>query len=363
MQLALAMSKGINAGIVKEMSARGVSYMEYFSRDAQYLAAKTGAKASRFDDSRREAELAAARREAMFMQEKNITALFPCDAAYPYRLRECPDAPAVLFVLGEMKTYRHVLAVVGTRHCTIYGKTTTERIVTDLASMVNDLLIVSGLAYGVDIYAHRAALSCNVPTAAVFAHGLNTIYPTDHRKFARDIVKADGFLATEYPSSAQIHKGNFLSRNRIVAGMADATLVVESDDRGGAMVTARMASDYAREVFAVPGRVSDQYSRGCNRLIANDTARICTCADDIVDLLNWERKPKEGTQCQMTFEMPEKFRAVADALRANPGVNINDLACILAMPVSRLQSLLFEMEMNDLGTTLPGGHFALNNEA
>jgi DNA processing protein len=252
-----------------------------------------------------------------------------------------------------------MIAIVGTRHATAYGVEFVNRLVKNLAEQLDDLVIVSGLAYGIDIAAHRAALTEGVPTAAVLAHGLNTIYPADHRSAAKRIIGEGGMLITEYKSSSATHKGNFLARNRIVAGLCDAVIVVESDSRGGAMSTARIADAYNREVMAVPGRVSDTYSRGCNELIANRTASIIRDAEDVMNIMGWSAKPKAGTQKEMFADITPTEQKIIDYISANPDATVNEICVGLSMPYSQLSSELFEMEMKDQIIVLPGGKYGV----
>ena len=215
-----------------------------------------------------------AARELEFIQKYQIAPLFLHDLEYPKRLKECEDAPILIYVRGntEMDASR-ILSVVGTRRASSYGKERCRSIVLELSERIEDLVIVSGLAFGIDIIAHRAALEAGIPTLAVLGHGLHTLYPHAHRETAKRIT-SQGALMTDFPSGMGPERNNFLRRNRIIAGMADATLVVESAASGGALITAAMASSYQRDVLAVPGRTTDDRSRGCNRLIKENVAAM-----------------------------------------------------------------------------------------
>lgn len=359
-RIAFATYRNVNYSSAARLEAKHVTPEAFFTFPASTLASMTGLKSSFFADSRRHEALEAARREADFIAANNIRAIYYTDADYPARLAECNDAPAMLFVLGKGSLeHRHTIAVVGTRHCTAYGLDFTRNLVENLAEALDDVLIVSGLAYGIDIAAHKAAMSAGAVTGAVFAHGLNTVYPSDHRDAARRIIGEGGFLATEYRTCEATHRGNFLARNRIVAGLADATVVVESDERGGAMSTASIASAYNREVFAVPGRVYDPVSRGCNALIARRQASILRNADDIIDFMNWARRPIAGEQSRFSFELDPTQQKVVDFIRSNPLATVNDICVALALPYSHISSLLFEMEMADILVSLPGGRYGV----
>lgn len=361
-RIAFASYRNINIETARNFAARGVSPHDFFEAPAQRLAAVTGIRSEYFADDRRRLALEQARAEADFVLGSRVTPLFYTDEAYPSRMADCGDAPAMLYVAGDAAAAQaaYSVAIVGTRHCTSYGADFTRRLVADLASAVDgSLLVVSGLAFGIDIAAHRAALEAHVPTAAVLAHGLNTIYPADHRNEAKRIISEGGFLATEYRSTDRIHRGNFLARNRLIAAMADVTVVVESDYKGGAMVTARLAAAYDRDVMALPGRVSDTYSRGCNRLIATHTASMICEAADLIELAGWRTRPAGGTQTELAFDMPPEYEPVLTILREQPGATVNDMCVALGMPFARLSPLLFEMEINDYICSLPGGRYGL----
>ena len=359
-RIAFATYRNIDYSTATRLEAKHISPEAFFTFPAATLASITGLKSTFFADDRRHDAIEAARRELDFIRANHIRAIYYTDSDYPTRLAECNDAPAMLFVLGNTFTeHRHVVSVVGTRHCTAYGVDFTKTLIEDLAKELDDVLIVSGLAYGIDIAAHKGAISAGATTGAVLAHGLNTIYPADHRDAARRIIAEGGFLATEYRTCESIHRGNFLARNRIVAGMADVTVVVESDRRGGAMSTASIASAYSREVMAVPGRIYDPASRGCNELIARGQASLLRDAGDLIDLMGWTRRPQPGQQQELDFTLDATQAAIVDFIRKNPAATVNDMCIALAMPYSRLGATLFEMEMSDILVALPGGRYGV----
>ena len=357
-KIAFASYRNINVGTARRFIDLGIGPRDFFERDARTLSAITGLRESFFDNDRRRTTVDVAAKETAFISANNIKVSFIGDDNYPTRLSLCDDAPAMLFSLGNMPPQpSHIVAIVGTRHCTQYGVDFTTRLVNELAERLDNLVVISGLAYGIDIAAHRAALAAGVDTGAVLAHGLNTIYPAEHRNDARRIVSDGGFLATEYMSEAQIHRGNFLARNRIVAAMADVTVVVESDLKGGAMSTAGIAAAYNREVMAAPGRATDRYSRGCNALIARCEASIIRDADDLIENMNWTARPAEGTQQELPFVSPEQ-NMILDFIASHPMATINDLCAHTGLPVQYLASMLFEMEMSDMIVSLPGGRYS-----
>ena len=359
-KIAFGTYKNINLGAAKHFQALGIDAKAFFSKSAIELSTISGIKPAFYDDSKRHAALEAARQEVEFIQSKGLNICYFADDDYPCRLQECEDAPAILFSYGKPEARpAHVVAIVGTRHCTTYGIDFTTRLVRELAENVEGgVLIISGLAYGIDIAAHRAALANGLTTGAVLAHGLNTIYPADHRNEARRIVAEGGFMLTEYTTKMPIHRGNFLARNRIVAALSDVTVVVESDIKGGAMSTARLAGAYNREVMALPGRVTDTYSRGCNALIARSEAMMIRDAGDIIENLGWPVKAKEGTQQQLHFLTPEQ-QQIVDYLRNKPDATVNDICASTGLPYAKLTTMLFELEMDDVLVALPGNRYNL----
>lgn len=303
-----------------------------------------------------------AEREMEFIEKNNIRLILINDRDYPYRLKECADAPLVLQSMGNADlNAKHIVSIVGTRHATEYGKRVCESFVTELAHSIPDTLIISGLAYGIDICAHRAALEAGLPTIGVLAHGLDQIYPGTHRITARNMLEKGGLL-TEFMSKTNPLKQFFIQRNRIVAGMSDATVVIESAARGGSLITASLASSYARDCFTFPGRVYDQYSQGCNELVAHNKAALITCADDFIKAMNWEaknnKKKKQGIQTELFPELTSEEMAIITALRnSDEGLQINQMVIMLDKPINELLPLLFEMEMKGYIKAVAGGSY------
>lgn len=361
-RIAFSKIKGINISTATRLLDRIGNPESFFTLPASSLAAACGIGSRICDDNYRLGVLEAAREESLFVTGNSINALFLDSDKFPRRLTECDDAPPLLYSLGKANLNSlHSIAIVGTRHATPYGLDFIKHFVRDLSSSLDSLLIISGLAYGIDVAAHRAALEQAVPTVAVVAHGLNTIYPADHRSTAARIINEGGGIVTEYGSDTAIHKGNFLARNRIVAGLADVVVIVESDIKGGAMVTARIAGAYNREVMAVPGRTTDTYSRGCNALIADRTASIVRSAEDLIDAMNWTACPQPSEQQTISFDMTPEQKSVADYITAHPDQTVNDICVGLNMPYSHLSAMLFEMEMSDMIIMLPGGRYAVTS--
>ena len=301
-----------------------------------------------------------AEKEIEFIEKNNIRLICKGDKDYPYRLAECNDAPLVLHGMGNADlNAKHIVSIVGTRHASEYGKSVCENFVADLAKFVPGTLIVSGLAYGIDVCAHRAALKAGLPTVGVLAHGLDRIYPTAHRSTAKSMIENGGLL-TEFMSGTNPFPQNFVQRNRIVAGMADATVVIESASKGGSLITASLATGYDRDCFAFPGRINDQYSQGCNELVSRNRAALITSAYDFVEAMNWEvatkKKSAEDLQTELFPDMSPEETAVMTALRENSdGLQVNQMVVQLNTPINKLLPLLFEMEMKGYVKAVAGG--------
>lgn len=361
-RLAFSFLRGLNVALAAEILQRVSDEEEFFAMPSTGLRALMGFRNRLFDDEVRARALNDAREEEKFVVRNDIHPLYFRDADYPSRLRECDDAPVVLYSYGDCSFEdAYVIGIVGTRHSTVYGENFIADLVRDLhAQLDGRLVVVSGLAYGIDACAHRVALDNGVPTVGVLAHGLNTIYPAAHRDLAARMVREGGALVTEYRSTDAIHKGNFLARNRIVAGLCDCLLVVESDIRGGALVTARIASDYSRDVFALPGRISDRYSRGCNHLIASNVAQLVTSASDVIDHMRWPRRPREGRQTTI-FEAPVELnaveQAVIDTISRKGEANLSEIMANVDIPMPRLMGMLVDLEFRNLITAIPGARY------
>ncbi len=299
--------------------------------------------------------------ELDFVLRNNIDVLFFTEPDYPQRLANCTDAPVLLYSKGNIDyNYEKVVSIVGTRGITEYGQEFCRDFVKELSLQYPDLLIVSGLAYGVDISAHRASLKNNLPTVGVLAHGLDRIYPSAHRKTAIEMLQNGGLL-TEFPSQTNPDKYNFVCRNRIVAGMADAVVVVESGAKGGSLITADIANSYFREVFAVPGRVGDTQSAGCNNLISSNRAVLLQDTQGFIAQMGWSKsaKAQQPRQRELFLNLSEEEEKIFHALNGNEGMQVNMLAIELNTPVSELFMTLLELEMKNIVQALPGGVYKL----
>ncbi|RVT98083.1 DNA-protecting protein DprA [Mucilaginibacter limnophilus] len=308
-----------------------------------------------------DAALKRAEQEVKFVEKNNIDVLFYSDSRYPKRLKNCVDAPILLYSRGNADlNNRHVISIVGTRNATDYGRQLCKQLVEDLQQY--GVLIVSGLAHGIDVAAHKEALRLNLPTVGVLGHGLDTFYPAANRSTAQKMLENGGLL-TEYASETKADRENFPARNRIVAGMADATVVIEASIKGGALITAEIANSYNRDVFAFPGRLGDEFSEGCNFLIRHNKAMLLTCAADLAYSLGWEKpgdaKPRE--QMLLPIDLEPAERLVFDImLQHKSPLSIDELTIKTNMPMSQLAMALLNLEMHGYVTSLPGKTYRLS---
>ena len=359
-RIALSSIKGMNRLLAESLVQLAGDVSAFFTLSQHELSDMTGWDSSLFSEVERGRALRMASEEVDFIRKKGITPLFFTDADYPQRLLECDDAPIMLYYKGNSAALQaqHIVSIVGTRHATPYGKNFVETLVKDISETCPDTLIVSGLAYGIDVAAHRAAMKYSLPTVAVMAHALNTIYPAQHRNTAVEMLEHGGLL-TEYASSQTTHKGFFLARNRIVAGLADAVVVVESGLKGGSLFTANIAADYHRDVFALPGRVGDISSMGCNQLIRNNKAALITCADDLIEAMRWATRKATPTQASLsvvdTANLTPDEQNIMQYLSAHDEGQINRMAVELNTPIATLSAMLVELEFKGCVIALPGG--------
>ena len=361
-RISFASIRGMGYDLAQKILAIIPSEKDFFEIPEKELQSLLQTKIKMTEDSYRRDILDKALLEIEFITKNDINVTYFTDDNYPARLVHAQDAPIILYSKGKCNlNASKVISIVGTRHATAYGKHFCETFISDLKDLVKDVVIVSGLAYGIDICAHRVALANNVSTVAVLAHGLNTIYPSTHRKDAVEMVHNGGAVLTDFLSSDKIHPGNFVARNRIVAGLADCTIVVESAEKGGSLITAGIASSYNRDVFAVPGRANDTYSKGCNKLIRNNSASLIMSAEDLVSAMRWETiTPKsDAKQMQIFADIAPEEQSIINYLQENQETHINVLCNALSMPMSQLMSTLIELEFKGVITSLPGAKYTL----
>lgn len=300
-----------------------------------------------------------AQQELLFIEKHHIKTYFYQDENYPYRLAQCIDAPLLLYAKGNVNINpKYAISVVGTRMPSERGKDWCRRLILDLANLVPDLTIISGLAYGIDVIAHKAAIEAGIPTIIIPAHGLDRIYPAVHRQVAIQSLDKGGIL-TEYTTGTEPERHNFVARNRIVAGLADAVIVVESKKRGGSLITANMAQDYGREVFAVPGRVDDTCSEGCNDLIKQNKAQLIDCAEDLITAMQWQKQDKQPIQTAMVELMHDlsdiQQQLIVLLREAEEGLHINQMVLETQLAYNIVSSELIMLELQDIVKSMPGG--------
>ena len=358
--IAFASLQGMGVDLARKLLDVVGSEQQFFAMSEKDLRNLTHGRSKIYRDDYRSEMLEKAAREEAFVREHGIVATYFTDDTYPHRLLEAPDAPAMIYTLGHCDLESaHVISLVGTRHATPYGIRFCDTLIGDLAQRLPDLVVVSGLAYGIDIAAHRAALKHGVPTVAVLPRGLNRIYPAMHRADAVKIAKSGGMLLTDYTSQDEVQKSNFLARNRIVAALSDCTVIVESAGAGGALVTASLAMSYNRDVMAVPGRCGDEFSTGCNKLIATNKAALISGADDLLAAMRWESALPAPVQLDLFPELTKEEQAVVDVIRNHGEIHLNTLAEALHQPVYKLMSILVELDCKNVIATLPGCRYTL----
>ncbi len=312
------------------------------------------------DEAMRRAEV-----ELEYDLKYGIKPLCMNDDNYPARLRECDDAPLMLFYKGNANlNQQRVINIVGTRHCTSYGEDLIRRFVRELKALCPQVLIVSGLAYGVDVIAHRHALDNGYETVGVLAHGLDMLYPARHREIAIEMIRQGGLL-TEFLTLTNADKINFVRRNRIVAGMSDACILIESAAKGGGLITTDISQAYNRDVFAFPGKVGDRYSEGCNNLIRSNGATLLTSAEEFVKDMGWSDDAKlmaakrKGIERSMFPVLSAEEQAIVDVLDKTNDLQINILSVKSNIRIGQLTALLFSLEMKGMIKTLAGGMYHL----
>ena len=301
-----------------------------------------------------------AEEELLFIAKHNITPLFFLDSNYPNRLKHCADSPILLYHKGNTNFENNkFIAIVGTRNATESGKKITEKIIEELS--VYNPVIVSGLAYGIDICAHKIALKNNLQTVGVLAHGLDKLYPSQHKETAKQMLNSGGLL-TDYLSKTNPDRENFPSRNRIVAGMVDAIVVVEASNKGGALITAEIANNYSRDVFAVPGRIDDVYSQGCNKLIKQNKASLLESAQDIAYICGWQQAKKQIKKQQQLFvELSKEEQIIFDVLSKRTQLPIDDLSIETKYTMGKLSGILLNLELKNIVKSMPGKIYCLAN--
>lgn len=354
--LALQRVEGIGDIMAKKLLTHCGSAEAVFKTKATQLAAIDGVGSMTLKNLKDKSVFDKANAELEYIKSNDINVVYFQDEKYPDRLKHCIDGPLLLFTSGNIDLKnRKIISIVGTRQITSYGTEFCRKLIEDLAPL--DPIVVSGFAYGVDIVAHQLAMEHNLQTIGVLAHGLNQIYPKTHKKYIAKVEENGGFM-TEFWSSSNPDKENFVKRNRIVAGISEATIVIESADRGGSLITANMANDYNRDVFAVPGRVTDKYSQGCNNLIKTQKANVLTSAADLVYILNWDiQKESKPVQKQLFVTLEDDEQKVYDYL-LKTGKEVMDIIALRCdFPIYKISGMLLNMELKGVVRPLPGKLF------
>ena len=358
--LALQQVEGIGAITAKKLLQHFGSPEAIFQAKKTELAKIDGIGKSTISNLHKKDCFEQAESEILFLEKEDINVFsFQCNE-YPERLKNCHDAPLLLFQSGNVNwNNSKIISIVGTRQITTYGTDFTKKLLEELAPL--NPIIVSGFAYGVDIVAHQAAMEHNLQTIGVLAHGLNQIYPKNHKKYMAKMQENGGFL-TEFWTYSKPDRENFVKRNRIVAGISEATIIVESAERGGSLITAEIANDYNREVFAVPGRATDKYSQGCNNLIKTQRAQMITSAADLIYLLNWDIKNKttienKAIQKQLFVTLSEDEQNIYNYLQTKGKELMDIIALDCDLPIFKISSILLNMELKGVVKPLPGKVF------
>lgn len=354
--LALQKVEGVGDIVAKKLLSHCGNAEEVFRTNASKLKGIDGVGTILLQNLKDKSVFEKAERELRFIESNGIMPLFFQDENYPERLKHCIDSPVLLFSSGNIDLKgRKIISIVGTRQVTSYGMEFCKKLIADLAPL--DPVIVSGFAYGVDIVAHLAAMDNHLQTIGVLAHGLNQIYPKPHKKYVGRMEENGGFL-TEFRSTSNPDKENFIRRNRIVAGISEATIVIESADSGGSLITANIANDYNRDVFAVPGRVTDKYSQGCINLVKQQKANLLTCAADLVYMLNWDLvKESRAVQRQLFVVLDSEEQKIYDFLQGNGKELLDIIALRCGFPIHRISGILLTMELKGVVRPLPGKLF------
>lgn len=349
--------EGVGDIVAKKLIAHCGSAEAVFKMKKNRLTAIDGVGEMLYRNLQDKEVFRAAEAEVEYIRKNGIKPLFYQQAGYPERLKHCIDGPVLIFTSGSISLEgRKTVSIVGTRQMTSYGADFCRKLIEDIAPL--NPVIVSGFAYGVDIFAHTVAMEHNLQTVGVVAHGLNQVYPKVHKKYVAKMEENGGFI-TEFRSTSNPDKENFVKRNRIVAGISEATIIIESAEKGGSLITANFANDYNRDVFAVPGRITDKYSQGCNTLIKSQRANLLTGAADLHYMLNWqlEDKVSKPVQKQLFVMLEDEEQKVYDYLQKNGKELMDVIALDCGMPIFKLSSLLLNMELKGVIRPLPGKLF------
>lgn len=364
-QVALTMIPGVGDITARNILETVGDEEEIFKSGKKALSAIKGIPSKVIDQILNPEVLQNAEKELNFVEKNNISTFFINEENYPKRLTDCSDAPILIYFKGNADlNAKKIISIVGTRKSTNYGHNFCEAFLEEISAIYPDTLIVSGLAYGIDIHAHRSALKSKLPTVGILAHGLDIIYPATHRQTAKEMISHGGLL-TDFPSNTEPERFNFVKRNRIIAGLADAVIVVESDEKGGSLITAEIANSYCRDVFSLPGRIADKSSKGCNKLIANHKADLFKSTQYFLEQMGWENQPKSAKakakpkQQELFLTLTPEEQRIVDKLTSVEEIHIDQLSRELGTPSYMLFTTLLQLEMKGVIKNLPGNLYAL----
>lgn len=359
-KIALSMLPNIGGILARNLVAYIGSAEGVFAQSAKALTKVPGIGEHYARQIKNNNVLPRAEKELEYIAKNEIDIHFYTDTSYPRRLKNCIDAPLIIYTKGKMNLdTERVISIVGTRNATEYGKSIVNNLCREFAERKYNILVVSGLAYGIDIQAHRSALNYNIPTVGVIAHGLDLLYPAIHKQTAAKMQESGGMIS-DFPSQTKIDPANFIKRNRIIAGLADATIVVESAQKGGSLITADIASSYNRDVFAFPGRSGDTFSKGCNQLIRNNGATLIEGIDDLEYFMGWEKTDRvEAVQSSLFIDLNPDEQKVVDLLKEKGELFIDQISAEIKLPVSRVSAMMLNLEFKNLLLALPGKMYKL----
>lgn len=358
--IALKQIPNVGDATAKKLIQHFGSAKAVFSANNTDLLAVNGFGQHKLKQFRDPSYLRLAEEEVRFIEEEQIQVTYFKDKSYPQNLKHCIDGPIVLFQKGNIDLQKqHIISIVGTRQITSNGINFCEQLIETLAPL--NPIIISGFAYGADICAHKKALDLNLQTVAVLAHGLNTLYPKAHKKYETNILKNGGFM-TDFCSYQNFDRNNFLGRNRIIAGISEATIVIESAEKGGSLVTADIANSYNREVFAVPGRPTDKFSKGCNNLIKKQQAHVLTEPADVIYMLNWDlEEQKQVQQTELFVELTTEEETCIQALKKQSKAELDEICRLTQLPSYKIAPILLNLELKGLVRPLPGKLYEIIN--
>lgn len=361
--IALSMANGLSCKHFRELIQYAGDARAVFDMDASQIISVIGNKPQNAIRSIVAKDMMdRAERELEFVSRNNIRALTMVDDDYPKRLNNpiCNDTPGVIYYKGHADlNASKTIGIVGTRKATPYGLAETMRQTSQL-KQYEGLVTISGLAYGIDTAAHKSSIENNIPTIGILGHGFKQLYPDQNRNLARTMVDGDGGLLTEYPSDTLMNKSLFPARNRIIAAMSDALIVVEAAEIGGALITAKIAATYKKDIFAIPGRNEDPYSKGCNNLLADGDAHILRSADDIGFWMGWKTRQSDlFSQVEVDEHLPQSQCDILQALRDEPGLTLDDLSSKLDISMPKLATSILHLELNGRIICLPGKKYKI----